>query len=189
MANQDSVFGARSAGHLMTSNFNGQVAAYTVLATDATALFVGDFVKFTGTAGVGQDGKSRPVITQAAATDTLCGFVIGFQVDSSYLNQIYRTASTLRTAYVINDPYATFIIQAQGTLAEANIGLNADIAVGSGSTVTGLSGMEVDLATLGTATAQIRILGLAEEEDNEFGADANVIAMINEHRFKTTTGI
>jgi len=189
MANQDTVFGARACGNLMSSNYNGKVTAYTVLATDATAMFVGDFVKCTGIAGVGQDGKTRPVVTQAAATDTLCGFVVGFQVDSDYLNQIYRTASTLRTVYVCSDPYATFEIQASGTLAVEDIGLNAEIVVGSGSTGTGLSGMEVDLSTKNTTSQQLRILGLSQREDNDFGADAKVICMINEQRFKTTTGI
>jgi len=189
MANQDSVFGARSDGHLMSSNFNGQVASYTVLATDAVAMFVGDFVKLTGISGVGQDGKSRSVVTQAAATDTLCGFVIGFQPDSDNLNRIYRPASTLRTVYVVNDPYATFVIQAQGTLAVENIGLNADIVVGTGSTVTGLSGMEVDLSTVNTTSQQLRIMEISTAEDNEFGANANVICMINEQRFKGTVGV
>jgi hypothetical protein len=189
MANQDSVFGARGVGHLMSSNYNGQVETYTVAAGDATAMFVGDFVKFTGTSSVGQDGKSRPVVTQAAATDTLCGFVIGFQADSDNLNRIYRPASTLRTVYVVSDPYATFVIQAQGTLAEADIGLNADIVVGAGSTITGLSGMEVDLSTKNTTTQQLRILAISTAEDNDFGANANVICMINEQRFKTTTGV
>lgn len=189
MANQDTVFGARGVGHLMSSNFNAQIEAYTVLATDAVALFVGDFVKFTGTSAVGQDGKSRPVVAQAAATETLCGFVIGFQADSDDLNRIYRPASTLRTVYVVSDPYATFEIQAQGTLLVADIGLNADIVVGAGSTVTGLSGMEVDLSTKNTTSQQLRILGLSNREDNDFGANANVICMINEHRFKGTTGV
>jgi hypothetical protein len=189
MANQDTVFGARSVGHLMASNFNGAVQTYTVLATDAVAMFVGDFVKLTGTNGNGQDGFSWPVVTQAAATDITCGFVIGFVPDSDNLNRIYRPASTLRTVKVISDPYATFEIQASGTLAEADIGLNADITVGAGSTVTGLSGMEVDLSTKNTTTQQLRILGISNRPDNTFGADAKVICMINEQRFKGAVGV
>lgn len=189
MANKDAVFGARVVNSLLNTCFPSKTTPYTVLATDATALFVGDFVKLTGTAGVGHDGKSRSVVTQAAAGDTLVGFVGTFAPDPNYLNQIYRTASTLRTANVYDDPFVLFEIQASGTLAEADIGNNADITVGAGDTDTGISGMEVDLATKGSATAQIRIMGLSQREDNDFGANANVIGMINEHTYKSTTGV
>lgn len=189
MANKNSVFGARLAKHLQGVQFNGAVNSYTVPATDSTALFVGDFVKLTGTAANGQDGKSYPVVTQAAAGETLVGFVDAFDADSSYLNQIYRTASTLRTAFVHDDPYVLFEIQSTSTLSTSAIGLNADITVGSGSTVTGLSGMQLDLSTKTSATAQLRIWGISLREDNDYGEYAKVLCMINEHAYKGTVGV
>jgi hypothetical protein len=187
MANQDSVFGARWIGSL-SGDTTTRARPYTVAAGDTTALYVGDFVKLSGTASAGPDGQVRSVVTQAAATNTLVGFVIGFAPDRDYYNQIYRTASTLRTAYVCDDPYALFEIQANGTVAAANIGLNADIVVGTASNVTGLSGMELDISAPGTATAQLRIIDVVPRIDNEVGDYTKLICMINEHQYKSTTG-
>jgi len=190
MANVDAPFGARLVGSILGVTQNARINAYTVLATDATALFVGDFVKLTGTSGNGDDGENHPVVTQAAATETLVGFVVGFKPNPSYLNQIYRTASTLRTVYVCDDPYATFAIQSSGTVAVTDMGANADITVPTpaGSTSTGISYMELDESTVATATFQLRILGLDPRPDNAIGASADLICMINEHQFKSTTG-
>jgi hypothetical protein len=189
MANKNSIFGARVVKHLQSVHFTGGVTSYTVPATDSTALFVGDFVKLTGTAANGQDGKSYPVVTQAAATNTLVGFVDAFDADSNYLNQIYRTASTLRTAFVYDDPYVMFEIQATATVTATSIGLNADITVGAGDVITGLSGMQLDSTTATSATAQLRIMGISLREDNDYGEYAKLICMINEHAYKGTVGV
>ena len=69
------------------------------------------------------------------------------------------------------------------------VGNNADVVVGSGSTTTGSSGMELDSSDVKTATAQLRILQLVQREDNAVGDNANWEVMINEHRLTTTTGI
>jgi hypothetical protein len=188
MANADTPSGAKLEGSFDQAMANGQIHAYTVLAADATALFVGDFVKLTGTLGLADDGEYYPVVTQAAATETLCGFVTGFRPNSAYLNQIHRTASTLRTVYVMDAPFARFIIQTNGTGAAADAGQNADIIVGSGSTVTGQSGMEIDQTSLTSATAQLRIIDIVRRPDNEIGANMDWICMINEHVYKSTTG-
>ena len=189
MANANTIFGARLVGHLHSSTSNARVSAYTVLATDAVALYVGDFVKLTGTSANGDDNLNHPIVTQAAAENTLVGWVVAFKPNADYLNQIYRTASTLRTVYVCDDPYATCEIQVSGTFAATDMGQNADITVGTGSNFTGLSGMELDSGTYTGATAQLRILALDNRIDNELGANANVICMINEHQYKTTTGV
>jgi hypothetical protein len=188
MANADTPFGARLAGCLIGTTQNAQITAYTVPATDSTALFVGDFVKTTGTSAVGEDGVSRPIVTQAAATEALRGFVVGFFASSDNLNQIYRTASTLRTVYVCDDPFATFEIQTDGTMAITDISANADITVGTGSTVTGVSAIEIDQTTISATDGQLRLLTLAPRPDNEVGANAKLICMINEHELKQIAG-
>ncbi|GAG15089.1 unnamed protein product, partial [marine sediment metagenome] len=116
MANVDSVFGARIA-QVLGSPYSGKVNAYTVLATDAVALFVGDFVKLTGLSAPNEQGVQFPVVAQAAATNTLVGVVVGFKPDPNNLSNIYRTASTLRTVYVADDPYELFEIQASSDAA------------------------------------------------------------------------
>uniref|UniRef100_A0A6M3J2Y7 Putative structural protein n=1 Tax=viral metagenome TaxID=1070528 RepID=A0A6M3J2Y7_9ZZZZ len=189
MANKDTVFGARWVGSL-SGETSARVRPYTVLATDAVALFVGDFVVLTGTSSAGQDGIIRSVVAQAAAADeTIVGFVVGFQPHPDYPNQIYRTASTLRTAYVCDDPFALFEIQEDGTFDADYVGENADIVVAAGSTVTGLSGMELDVSDHKTATAQLRIIGVSPRPDNEVGDYTKLICMVNEHIYKRTAGV
>lgn len=187
MANANIPSGAKIAWHLMNSH--PALRPYTVPATDATALFVNDLVKLSGTAAIGDDGYIHPVVTQAAATDTIVGVVVGFLPSNVYPSQIYRTASTQRVAYVCIDPNIVLEMQCSGTLGVADIGLNADIIVGSGSVITGVSAMEVDLSTKATATFQLRIIDLVQRPDNEYGADAKVYCMINEHRYKTAVGV
>jgi hypothetical protein len=191
MANVDSVFGARYVGSFQSGSTGAaKVKEYVGVAAYGTALFVGDFVKLAGTAANNEDGISLQSVEQAAAGDTVCGFVVGVRANPDNLNRIYRPASTLQTVYVCDDPYAAFEIQTASAtdLTATMIGNNADITVGSGSTTTGLSGMEVDLTTVGTADGQLRILQLIPREDNEYGEHAKVLCMINEHRYKGTVG-
>jgi hypothetical protein len=187
MANQNTVFGARYWTNPWGGIATGKVNPYVVIATDATAMFMGDFVKLTGDSDVGPDGVYYPTITQAAATDLLVGFVVGFQPHPDYLTQLYRTASTLRIVWVCDDPNAHFEIQSDGTGAKEDIGLNADIVVAAGSTNTGLSGMQLNHADLKTATAQLRIVRLSP--NSEFGAYTKFICFINEHAYKGTVGV
>lgn len=76
-----------------------------------------------------------------------------------------------------------------GALTAASVGLNADIVVGTGSTTTGTSAMELDSSTVNTTSAQLRILGLSHRADNEIAANAKWLVMINEHELKSTTGV
>lgn len=188
MANADTPFGARLLGSFDQAMANGQIHEYTVLESDATALFMGDFVKVTGTLAVGEDGLYHPVVTQAEATDRLTGFVVGFYQNSTYINQIYRTASTLRTVRVMDAPYARFEMQTSGTGAVGDAGANADIVVGTGSVYTGVSAMEIDQTTVGTGT-QLRIIDIMQRPDNEVGANMKWICMMNDQFYKDTTGI
>lgn len=188
MANADTPFGARLLGSFDQAMANGQIHTYVVPATDNVALFVGDFVKVTGTMAVGEDGLYHPVVAQAETTDRLTGFVVGFKVDPDNLNRIYRPASTLRVVYVMDAPYVRFEMQTSGVGAIADAGANADIVVGTGSPISGVSAMEIDQTTVGTGT-QIRIVEMMQRPDNELGEFMKWVCIMNDHFYKDTTGI
>jgi hypothetical protein len=117
--------------------------------------------------------------------------VVGFEPNRDDLTKQYRPASTARYVYVNTDPYAVYAIQEDSdtsTLAAADVGNNCDIVVGTGSTTTGMSAMEVDSSTKNTTTAQVRLLALSQKSDNAIGTNAEWEVMINEHEYKTTTG-
>ncbi|MCP4613026.1 MAG: hypothetical protein GY845_30400 [Planctomycetes bacterium] len=194
MANADKPMGAVPVGHLNGSPWNGKFRMYYVPSTDSTAIFIGDFVKSAGSADA--TGK-YPTVAQAAAGDAIRGVVIGFasqpQVafDVTDLGRAYRPASTAMYAAVVDDPDVIFEVQEDsdaGAIAATAIGNNADVVVGSGDTTTGLSAMELDSSDVATSTAQLRILGVVDREDNELGTNAKLLVLINEHELKSTTG-
>lgn len=189
MANKNAPSGAKLIGHLYGSTYNARVRPYLVPATDSIALYVGDFIKMTGSGGITKEGLTLPSVTQAEAEDTLTGVIVGFTADPAYLSQIYRSASTERTAFVCDDPYAVFEIQTNGVATFGDFGSNADIVLGTPNPSFGTSGTQLDQSSVTPSAAQIRIMGLSQRIDNEIGQYAKFICMINEHIFKQLAGI
>lgn len=188
MANADRPAGFSPSGNIGGSPYNAQVRKYAVALGDGTALFVGDAVKSTGTANA--DGI--PYVTQAAASNTIRGVVVGFEPEPTNLELQYRLASTERIVLVCDDPLAEFEVQEDsvgGALAVTAVGGNIEIVVGAGSTVSGRSGMEIDSSTATTSAAQIRIIGSVQRPDNEVGTNASWIVKINEHELLTAAGV
>jgi hypothetical protein len=190
MANVSRIVGADYVGSLLGHAVNAKITPCLYIATDGTASFIGDFVKSTGEDAVySTTGLRYPVVTQAAATETLRGFIVGFAPDPTDLSNLYRKATTLRLAYVCDDPYALFIMQRDGTSAATDVGKNTDIVVGAGNTITGMSGMYLN-GTVGTGSAQIRIIQTVPGVDNAMATTyTKYICMINEHEFKSTSGV
>lgn len=192
MANQDTPFGFIPRMYRNGAPWNGKYNVYYVPATDGTAIFKGDVVKLAGSASA--DGK-YPDVAQAAATDeTLVGVAIGFgttpelMFDINNLTRNYRPASTAMYVAVVDDPDVIYEAQEDGAIAVTAVGNNADIVVGSGSTTTGQSAMEIDSSDVKTATAQIRILRLVDRPDNALGTNAKWLCMINESVWTGTAG-
>lgn len=187
MANVDRVNGFRPVMHLSGAPYNGARTAYAVASGDSTALFVGDLVKLAGSA----DSEGRRTVAQAAAGNACIGVVVGFDIDPTNLDTPqYRAASTARVVYVADDPSLIFEAQADDALAADDHGLNVNFVVGSGSTTTGASGMEVDSSTKATtATLPLKFVGWVRRQDNETNAANNkVLVSINNHQLGSHTG-
>lgn len=191
MANSDIKFGARYIGTLQGNASNAQTHTYIIPSTDNTAVYLGDFVTEQGIAVISAlDGLYYQSVAQGTAADKITGFVVGFEPNRNYENQVYRTASTERLARVIDDPYALFEIVANGTVTATMVGRNADFVVGTASTIFGTSGMQLDVATVATtATLPLRIVGISPRVDNELGDYTILICMMNYTTFKDTTGV
>ena len=185
MANTDTPFGLRPVRLLNGSPYNGAVQVFSTASGDATAIFVGDPVKMSGTSSTVNGGIYADV-DQAATGDVMVGVVTSVLPDTrDSLN--YRAASTTRLVEVACDPMLLYEIQevSGGTaLTTAAIGLNANIVVGSGSTTTGLSAVELNNATEATTnTLDVQIVGFQNREDNEVGEHAKWLVRINRHQF------
>ena len=187
MANKDSAFGLRPIGKVGQNRDNQGLSEYDIAAS-ASAIFQNDPVEMAATG----------TITVAAATDTLLGSLTGvFFTDAStskptFANHLKasNTATDIK-GFVSDDPYERFEIQSDDATAAADVGLNADIVYASGATPNFVSKVELDHSDLKTATAQLRVLGISKDiENNEAGsANVNLVVMINEHFLKGTVGI
>lgn len=195
MANVDRPAGFKPVGHLNGSPWSGKATMYYIPAADGTAVFMGDAVKSGGSADA--SGK-YPTVIQAAATDAVRGVVIGFSdqpyvaVDTSNLNRMYRPASTAMYCLVVDDPDVIFEVQEDnvGNDIDADmIGLSTDIAVGSGDTANGMSGMELDSSDTATAAGQCKILRVTNREDNDLGTNCKFDVLLIEHEMRAATDV
>lgn len=136
---------------------------------------------------IGTDGT----IQAAAIGDRFIGTFQGVEfTDSDGRRRLSNkwTASTAATdiiAYVTLDPSIVYEIQANGSIAVTDIGKQADFTtITAGSTVTGLSALMLDTATLtDSGNASLRIIDLAPGPDNAFGDSYTVVQVqIAEHQ-------
>lgn len=195
MANSDTPSGFKPIKHLNGNPWNGKVNVYYIPATDATATFIGDAVKSAGSAT--SDGL-YPTVAQAAAGDAIRGVVVGFSdqpyvsVNTDNLNEKYRAASVARYAFVVDDPDVIFEVQEDsdgGSIAAASVGLSCDFVVGSGSTVTGKSGMEIDSSDVATAAGQFKLLRVSNKVGNELGNYCKWEVLFREHEMLAATDV
>jgi len=88
-------------------------------------------------------------------------------------------------AFVYDDPNQLFLIQDEGTLAQTNVGNNADIATYvAGSTINGQSKVELS-STAAASAATFRIVRICEDPENSdiSSANANWVVRYNEHLY------
>ncbi len=187
MANKDAAFGLRPIGKVGQNRDNQGLSEYDISAS-ASAIYFNDPVEIlaAGTIGV------------AAASDALLGSLGGvFFTDASTSKPTFanhldasNTATDIK-GFVSDDPYERFEIQADGATAAADVGLNADIVYAAGSSPDYVSKVELQTSDQKTGTAQLRILGISKDiENNEAGsANVNLVVLINEHQLKGTTGV
>jgi len=179
MANADTPNGLRPFKNMDGTPYNGATMKCSILAANTVATFVGDLVVFEGSASV----EGYPSVAQGAAASTsFAGVVTSFDHDPNDLSLVYRKASTLRNCNVALASNVIFVIQADGALLITDVGDKVDVIVAAGSTVTGLSAMELKSSDIGTG-ANLLILGIDERPDNAFGTNADVVVRINEHSF------
>jgi hypothetical protein len=90
-------------------------------------------------------------------------------------NTAYQTGSCV--AYFYNDPNIVYEIQADGSVAQTSIGLDANLSnFAAGSNVTGLSQATLNASILSTGVqGQVQILDLAPYVDNAWGDNFTIV--------------
>ena len=194
MANKDAAFGLRAIGKVGQNRDNQGLSEYSI-AANSSAIFQNDPVQALATGFIG---------VNSANDGNLLGSLNGvFYTDSSSSKPTWANhleASNTATdivGFVSDDPYERFEIQSSGTLAIANINLNADLAYTAGASPNFISKCEVVTASgMTTSVKQIRVIGVTKDDENNqlanattYAANVNVVGIINEHNLKTTSGI
>jgi hypothetical protein len=194
MANVDAAFGLQ----LVEDNSHTPLETCFIPSTDGTAVFVGDTVKTAGSSGNIVGCPKKKTVAQCPTATAIYGVVQGFlpQMVSTGmdLSKRYRPANT--AMYVLIKPannqdiYRIQCDDVGSVIGDTEIGLNADIAVGSGSTITGMSHMELDSSTaLSTATLQLKIIGFDDRTSNQTGvAKQEVLVRLNNIELSGGTG-
>lgn len=192
MANVSRVNGFRPVQTMNGAPWSGTLNKYFIPTADGTAVFEGDAVKIAGTASaLGVRG-----VTKASVGDAIVGHVVGFSVNPLNLNTPqYRVANANIVdggmyVYVCDDPNTIFAVQVSGTVANTDVGLNANFADAGGSTTTGQSGETLDGTTKAvTATLTYKIMDFVQAVDNDVtSSGAKVLVKINNHQLATGTG-
>ena len=205
MANTSKINGFRPVKHTSGAPYNGQCNLYQVPSSDGTALFVGDPVKLSGSS----DANGIATVIRATAGGPVLGVVVGIvpaKIDpvsgkmtggSTALDTPqYRAASTDAFVLVCDSDDVIYEVEATTSggasysFAAADVGLNADAYLATGSTTTGASGCALNMTGAATtATLQFKILGTVQRVDNEpTGNATKVLAKINQATLGTGTG-
>ena len=186
MANKDAAFGLKPVREMGGAPYSGGQSRYRIASGATTPIYQGDLVTQL-TAGV---------LGRHAATGTVP--IVGVFNGVSYTDpttgeQVFKnyypgsiSASDI-IASVIDDPNIVFEVQADATFPVADLFGNFDIVyTSSGSTSTGISGSELDVATgATTAGLPIKAIDISEDPENSDVATANtnVRVVIQNHIF------
>ena len=184
MANVDKAYGLRPLGNLSATGAQKQYG-YVIDDNQAGAIFQGDLV--TLVAGFLVKYVSG---THATAVGVFNGVnyidpSTGKPTWKNYYPGSVNITSGQIIAEVIDDPNQLFVIQADEDIVQADIGQNAAVTATAGSTVNGLSAMELDSSSiLTTNTLVLKIVGLYNSPNNTIGENfAQVVVKINAHQY------
>ena len=191
MANQVDKFGLRPYRKLDGTPLVGAQNRYTISANNTTAIFQGDLVIAE------TDGD----ITRHVANNSTA--VIGvfngcFYTDPTTQKPTFKNfypgninASDI-TAFVVDDPDAVFLMGADEAFTRADLFQNYSVTAATGSTVTGISQVELDVSTSGTnASFIVQAIDISQDPNNSdtASANANILVRINKHFYRSGTGI
>jgi hypothetical protein len=130
----------------------------------------------------GDSGSVEGYIVPAAANERLIGTFMGVEfTDVTGRRRVsnYWPASTVGTqivAYVTTDPTIVYEVQANAALSIDKIGQQYNIDSGTGNTTTGLSNVQLNVASSAT-NAQLRVINLSNYIDNAW-SDAFPIVQV-----------
>jgi len=191
MANVVEKFGLRPYRKLDGTPLVGAQNRYTIASSYATAIFQGDLVIPV----TGGNVERYPGNTSDAVVGVFNGC---FYTDPTTQKPTYKNyypgsvAASDITAFVVDDPDAVFLVDADATFARADLFQNYSLTTVSGNTKTGISLQQLDVSVSGTDTTYVvQAIDISQDPDNSdvSSANANILVRINNHFYRSGTGI
>jgi len=191
MANVAEKFGLRPYRKLDGTPLVGAQNRYSIASGHTTAIFQGDLV-IPLTAGT-IDRHTANNSTAVIGVFNGC-----FYTDPTTQKPTFRNsypgsiAASDITAFVVDDPDAVFLMDADATFAQADLFQNYSVTTGTGNTTTGISEVQLDVSVSGTnASFIIQAIDISQDPDNSDtgSANANILVRINKHFYRSGTGI
>tara|TARA_R110000868_G_scaffold169085_1_gene403932 strand:- start:986 stop:1570 length:585 start_codon:yes stop_codon:yes gene_type:complete len=184
MANQDASFGLKPVRMMGGSPYTGGQSRYRIANNYDTNIFQGDLVMQVTGGGVEihADGGTVPIV----GVFNGCTYTDPTTNEPVFSN--YYPASTAAAdiiAFIIDDSNVVFEIQADATFPVADLLGNFDVVyTNAGSTVTGISGAELEVSTgATTAGLPLKAIDISGDPENSDVATANtnVLCVIQNH--------
>jgi hypothetical protein len=179
-------FGLRPSRQLNGSPFINAQNRYRIASGNSTAIFQGDLVT----------PLSSGTITRYVAntSNVVVGVFNGcFYTDPTTqkptFSNYYPTSTNASdiTAFVIDGPETVYEVNANGIFAVADLFQNYTVNNVSGNTQTGISLVQLDVATSGTAgTYVVQAIDISQDPNNSDVAtsNANIMVRINNHFYR-----
>ena len=191
MANVSEKFGLRPYRKLDGTPLVGAQNRYTIASGYATAIYQGDLVQPTAAGNIERH--------TANTSDAVVGVFNGvFYTDPTTQKPTYKNfypgsiAASDITAFVVDDPDAVFLMDADEAFTRANLFANYSVTNTTGVTQTGISKVQLDVSATGTAaTFVVQAIDISQDPDNSDTSvsNANILVRINNHFFRSGTGI
>ena len=202
MATTATPYGFKPLNHVGGTPYAGAVRHIKIASGFGTNIFNGSIVSIVAA------GTIEVVTTLGTSSGAVFpAGVIGVFVGCTYTDPTSKnktfsnhwptgTVASDAMAYVVDDPDVLFQVQADGAVAQADLGANAPLAAvqstSTGDTTSGVSNTALDATTAQTATIAFRIVDFVESTDSTVGdAFTDLIVKFNAgiHSYENSTGI
>ena len=191
MANVAEKFGLRPYRKLDGTPLVGAQNRYTIASNYGTAIFQGDLVQPTTAGNIERHTPNT--------SDAVVGVFNGvFYTDPTTSKPTFKNfypgsiVADDITAFVIDDPDAVFLADADEAFTRADLFRNYSMTITTGVTQTGISKQQLDVSVSGTAsTFVVQAIDISQDPDNSdtSSANANVLVRINNHFYRSGTGL
>ena len=188
MANVSEKFGLRPYRKLDGTPLVGTQNRYIIKDAYATAIYQRDLVIPTSTGNI-----ERHTAGESAAVDAVnngCFYNDPTTQKPTWKNYYPGSITPTQgdiTAFIVDDPDAVFLMDADDTFARSNLYSNYSVTNTTGVTQTGISKVQLDVGAKGTAsTFVVQAIDISQDPDNEdqTAANANILVRINNHFYR-----